>query len=287
MVGRERGLSQVIFLGESTHGNLEELSTYFCKTEFLDLNFTRGGQDGHHFLPAWTFSYPEKLYTHANRAEEALRRKTLPSNREFEQAKVSFLAPLLISRHPDSQMFLSKGNPSLSHFAEEIVTVRETFGRSLPALFLCVLRNFLSVCRDREHHSEFEPNVYKETLFFDENTRFPAGVYDPLETVKSLIECLTVLWKEKRNAMVNYTQFRLRGGTILQGRSSKTEGRWDTLVAHCGGWHSSGPKCGKYPLVSGKNKLCEECGHLICDESGCGFCSKSCGRYQSSQGNPG
>jgi len=285
MFEKATGVSEIIFLGETTRRILEELTTYFCKSEFLDLNFTRGdGQDSRYFLPAWTFSYPEELYANAKIAEETLRSAKLPSNREFDQAKASFLAPLLISGHPESRMFFSKCSPSLSLFAEEVVAVIETFGRSLPALFLCVLRHFLSICRDLERHSEFEPSKYKEILFFEENTSFPAGIFDPLETVKSLIECLSVLWMEKRSAIANYTQFRLCGGTILQGRSGKTEGRWDTLVAHCGGWLlPNGPKCGRYPLVLGKNTLCEECGHLICDESDCGFCSNNCGRYQSSQ----
>jgi len=277
----EGSRTNVTFLGETTITNINNLSNYFCRDTKLSLDFSRTSEVGHYFLPPWIFSYPDSLYKQSSNNGDKLKHAILPNSEVAALSSSHYLAPLITSGHPDGMLLLSQHYPFLVNLGEKIVASRNVFGRSLPAVFLCILTDFINVCNSDDRHDEFDPSLYERVIFHGKRTDFPAGIYDPLETVKSLIKCFVTIWAEKKDAVANYTRFRLRGGTILQGRQEYDTGHWDTLLAHCGGRRLiKNVKCGKFPLILGRNDICVECGHLICDEDDCQFCDSQCSRYK-------
>ena len=279
---KARNLATSVFLGETSRQTLNELSDYFCRDGVLEMDFSRKSQP-YNFLPAWVFSYSEEFYKSSSKAVAKLNRMTLPSAFDFQKAKTSITMPLVINNHPSKQAYGVNENPLITRFLDELSDVLTKFPKKLPAVFMCVLTDFLKTCLDEDRQLEFSPDIYLDALFFERKWQFPAGIYDPLFTLQSLINTLSVLWERNRNAITKYRQFKLRGGTILQGRPREGGGRWETLVAHCGGLFPDYGKCGKYPLVAGLNETCSSCGYLICDNPECDFCYRSCERYQRSK----
>jgi len=82
-----------------------------------------------------------------------------------------------------------------------------------------------------------------------------------LDSFISLI--LEPLWAS-RAQIQKYKRYRLVGPQWLQGTTSEDNlgEQWDTLVAWCQG-------CGFFPLVYGKNPICQRCRRLICMNENC------------------
>ena len=170
----------------------------------------------------------------------------------------------------------------------------DSMGVSRPVLFLWMLTETLIAARDPERADSFRPTGLWQLIFVNlpggnNNSRaelsFPLGISDPLMTIFSLGLALEGLWISNRQVLREFSAFRLRNHSIIQGFS--LSGQWQTLLAYCGGWKKGyderGPfthgKCGKSPLylgdgTGGSSVSCPACQRLVCPS--CGFCETRC-----------
>lgn len=145
---------------------------------------------------------------------------------------------------------------------------------SLPYIYLFILKHFLANLASGKY--DFSPKEYKNLIYYDLNDKqIPLFVKDPLKIIDELINSLDILWRANHDEIKKFKIFRLLNYNILQGKKDG-ELKWKTLIAYCGGWDENRSKCGKNPLILGKEQHCPECGKLICSK--CGFCSINC-RY--------
>jgi hypothetical protein len=274
----KRNKNNVTYLGEVSQREISGLIEHFAEPQKFEINFNRHAGGGLSFFPPWIFSYPPEFYLASVKAIANLTELELPDFGQLKKQRYNWIAPTVLSGHPSLTSIFQTSDPHFVRFSEVVSASREKFGISLPGVFLSVLTYFLKVCRTAEYHGDFDPKLFEKVLYHNSSKKkdYPFGVLDPLLTIASLIKSISVLWSTNREIITNYSQFRLGGGLILQGRGANPGDKWQTLVANCGGWIKDGPKCGNYPLVAGKNANCPSCGHLICHDERCGFCSSDC-----------
>ena len=264
------------FLGQTTWKDLRAL-----KDEFSDLaDFEERNLMGRYFLPPWVFDYPEYVYTERNEARKEL--ENFPNLDSLKGAPFEFnLIPVSIAAGIDLTEILGNKVSEVweQSFLNQLHNRIETYGLSLPFLFLTILEHFLCMAASPQTVSYFDPDRYRKFLFCQETdipfqkTDNPLGIYDPLKTIAALINVLSILWTAEDELIQKFRVFKLRGFNILQGKSDSNEDLWTTLVAYCGGRLENGSACGKNPLVLGESKHCEY-HRLICPA--CSFCCQKC-----------
>ncbi len=259
----------LIWLGETTNAIIDSLRLQF-ESERLQINFAK--RHDKDLLPPWIFDYPKNLYV----ARDALIRDLQSESFDWPLAPCpAMLAAFL----PVSESHENNSGP-----VAEAALLRKMLASARvptrPMLFLHVLDRFCLTARSGKPF----PYADLHTVLFGTQSTIgtqslvaPLLVYDPMQTVSSLLGVLKTVSDGCNAAGLEFTSFRLRGMNILQGQT--VAGRWQTLVAYCGGWtkRNGGPvKCGKIPLCFGQDEPCQEClnGKLIC--GACGFCSASC-----------
>ena len=127
-------------------------------------------------------------------------------------------------------------------------------------------------------YSSYSPIKYKKFLYFenDAHFNFPIGISDPLRIINSFIETLEKVWNYKLKLSDHYfNEIRFQGLGLLQAKNIHT-GKFETLIAYCGGFVKETGKCGNTPLIIGREKTCNFCGKLICPK--CNYCSNNCQR---------
>ena len=176
---------------------------------------------------------------------------------------------------------LSPGGPVGAELRELAKRVRPGIAPRRPELFLHVLDRF---CKCAQGGVRFPAEALRKICFSlraapDDGCPVemaPLATFDPLETVKELIDVLEAVDERCVQFIVSFTSYKLAGAGVFRGH--RHDGPWQTIFAYCGGWgkQSSGKpvKCGNSPLFMGRNETCWECGKLICDK--CGFCETPC-----------
>lgn len=300
-------VDDLVFLGETSREQIDRLSSTFTSAH---LEVIRSSE---RTIPNWVFGYPETSYrAFVDRVGQFKRDCDWPEDSEWQHVlsdseKVSAIPGLCVAGVPLPRAIASKLSPQQLGFYERLqVTVGSP--PALPAIFLTVLSDFLE--RLKEDDPGYSPQGYLPILFpniprhsavspdmrrasgWPPQLAYPLGAIDPLGLVRALVDTLTALWLgRKKTSLARFSSFRFGGLGILQGREA-TQARWMTLVAYCGGTiyqtDESGTvlvndegepkyvkgKCGRSPLVIGRDRTCVDCGKLIC--STCGFCSDSC-----------
>src|SRR5262249_25878014 len=107
----------------------------------------------------------------------------------------------------------------------------------------------------------------------------------PLKTVKELLDVLERVAESCPQHAAAFVRFRLTGAGVLQGRCD--DGKWQTILAYCGGWRRlpNGQKvrCAQSPLFLGQDETCYACGKLVCHR--CGYCNDRCSDRSARQAN--
>lgn len=264
--------NKVLFLGLVNSKRVEEISNEISGN-FLEVSF-RDGLRGPSFLPPWLFSYPTAEYEKLGLALAQLKTFSFPDWKLSGDANISPVA-----------VFLAAGrryefNPGLPLSAAQnslldlLLARHAKLGLRLPTVFLSVLEHFVGILANGTQR-DFRPQDYSSIIFPVEDRCRPLFLFDPLQTVNTLLGALTTLWQARSTALSGFKIFRLQDLNILQGKRSALDPQWTTLLAYCGGW-TGGPfsrPCGTTPLVLGCESSCE-CGKLICPN--CEFCSKPC-----------
>ena len=258
----DHGNAEILFLGETTLARLQEL-----KSEFKDLvespSSIESPSSGYFFLP-WVFDYPKYIYTEQDNARKRL--KDFSNFALLKESTLKFdLIPVCIAAGIDLMEILD--NEDLDCWEWSFLCLLRNrikkYGLSLPFIFLTILAHFLNMAKmaaSDERVSGFKPDKYRRLLFYKRRSNNPLGIYDPLETIDSLIKALSTLWTAKNGLIRKFRTFKLKSSDILHGKSNEIP--WATLIAYCG-------KCGNKPLVLGESKWCEH-RKLICPK--CYYC---------------
>jgi hypothetical protein len=260
---------QVVWLGETTLGSIEELRRQF-ETDYFQLDLSSKWAIR---IPPWLFDYPPECYAERDAAIASAR-------------SPGFILPRCDL--PIGMLVLAGqvGHPSLEDpSSEEAAALSRRIGTgsvpTRPTLFLHVLDRFCILTRaglpfpaDALRRILFPPDSSVLAECSDATT--PLAVLDPLNTVKELLDVLEKVAETCAERAVAFTSFRLVGSGVFQGRRDSCN--WHTIFAYCGGWRKLGNggrvKCGQNPLFLGQNEPCGECGKLVCHE--CGYCSERC-----------
>lgn len=287
----------ILVLGETDWRKLSELKKFFEQSGLLEISLPSLTSRAISFLPAWVFEFDRSFYEKRDNLISKAKETDIPSfdlRERWQKRRIGTkdgeesMLPILIAA--GRNLHENWGKESLQGwewtFIEQINTWREKIGLSLPFLFCSVLVHFLEIMASDLVPPYYSPAEYRRLLFFDnKNLSMPLFVFDPLQTIDTLITTLTTLWTTNREIIKDFRAFRLQGLNILQGKHSETDPQWKTLVAYCGGRREDKRKCGFSPLVLGDSvdsklvKSCPFCGKLICPK--CDFCMNNCKRWLS------
>ena len=260
---------EIQFLGETTWTKLQVLKNEFKNRVYFDVP----NPTGEYLLPPWVFEYPKYVYTERDKTLKELNGFTnLDSLRgttfEFNPIPVCIAAGINLAEISDNGILANWERNFLNQLRNRV----KKYGLSLPFIFLTILAHFCNMAMYSKETSNFEPNKYRQFLFFKE-THKPLGIYDPLQTIRALIEALNTLWTTENELIRQFRKFKLQSSNILQAKRNSDETLWTTLIAYCGGRSEDGRACGKNPLVLGESEPCKY-GKLKCPD--CGFCCPKC-----------
>ena len=259
---------KILFLGETAVKKQQIL-----KKEFGSLVCLKNPNPTiDYLLPPWVFDYPKYVYTKRDNALKKIKDfsdLTLLKD-EPDLIPVAIAAGIGLKKILDQEADRWEWS-----FLNQLCDRIKEYGLSLPFLFLTILDHFLDMATRSKTVSDFEPENYREFLFYKRRNNLPLGIYDPLKTIDALIKALGILWTAKNESIRRFRVFRLVSFNILQGKSNPNDSLWTTLIAYCGGKIKKAP-CGMNPLVLGESKLCSKCRKLICPDPDCGYCCETC-----------
>lgn len=266
--------TNVVFLGLVDQERIERVSNA-VNSGILQVSF-RDGLRGPQFLPPWLFDYPLEDYECRDHALMALRDGEEPNFELANEAKLNPFAVYLAARLSYRSQLGNVLSEAQKTFHDLLLSRLGSLGLSLPVIFLSLLEYFLTTLVNPPKQ-EYSPRHYIPLLFPTEDRRRPLFVFDPLQTIDSLVQALDQLWRAQSGELSGFRMFRLHDLNILLGKKTSLDSRWTTLLAYCGGWiEGSVPRpCGTTPLVLGSCRSCE-CGKLICPN--CDFCFESCAK---------
>lgn len=271
---------RVLWIGETSQEVIRELCS-----EFGEINWERSSDlSKANFLPPWLFEFPEKVYEKRDRSMKELCELVGQQSRCGDS--LSWLST--------GQWLIALLQPCAAVPPELSLEARLLLDRfagvphpSRPRLFQHVLDRFVKTHFSRGgfpcdaiwaalfNSSMPRPSSHIWTAEDFSDWCVPVAICDPLGTVATLIQTLAHVADECDRRRLVFSEFRLLGMNILQGRNGTAP--WTTILAYCGGWLNTkrGPRrCGQSPLFLGRDASCRECNRLICHS--CGYCSSDC-----------
>lgn len=271
-------VSDVRYLGESNLDAVARLCAMFSCSALTVQDPADGA-----FLPPWYFDFPDAWYRELEVISAQLRRANSPNANELRLLYDGDVRAFPISKYLAARLalpnWLLEGMAPWKRTLVSQIQSACTPRPRLAHLFLLLLTDFLRKLQE-DHVESYEPTDYLWLLFGDyapsesPSRRRPLGMEDPLETIHTLCESLQQLWIAREHLELGrFTQYRLSGGGILQGRVRQGS-PWETLLAYCGGRIEGKGRCGCAPLILGIESPCPACRKLIC--RCCGYCSESC-----------
>lgn len=271
----------VRFLGQVTRSEIDELIGIFSKPH-LDISHQPSTA-----IPPWMYDFPPRFYK--TRAEGIARLRDLdlldlPEQAALEINPVPSCLSAAIPLPERWSGFLPK--KWQRDLYERLLERRNLLGSqmlTLPVLFLSILSHFVEMAVGILPCDDYSPADYADLLYTRKGLpKFPIGIYDPLNIIEELCMTLNDLWENRSSiALTEFGSYKFHALGILQGLS-KADQRWITIVAYCGGRVKEKGKCGKSPLILGREQACGKCGKLICPK--CGFCSMNCSQYMARVG---
>lgn len=282
-----KSAGQIIFLGVTRRSIIERLQKGFTTDQLQSIEIEKNPKEEFNVIPPWIFDYPKKFYEEPDVFRERLREfqtSDYPSWEEIKELGVNPFPAIIatgLAIPPDWKESLL---PWQRDFCDNIVRLGSRF--SLPQLYLNILAHFLKMLSSGESNDSYQPLMYMALLYSDgdfipvrkaeQKSKHPLGIVDPLNIINNLIVSLQIVWEHRISDKWNLSEFRFfsfKGLGWLVGGTSRSSRSQKTILAYCGG-KVGGVPCGKTPLLIGRHKICNRCGHLICDM--CDFCSEGC-----------
>lgn len=264
----------VLFLGLT---NAKKIDTLSRMLDDGPLRLTLAdGLRGPKFLPPWLFNYPDSDYIARKSALTKLQTLPFPDWRLCREVSLWPLPAFLASGRFHDTTFTSQLTSGQQAFLSLLHDRTKRAPLTLPVVFLSLLEHFLILLRARSP-DQFHVDKYALLIFPTIDRTRPFFLYDPLETVDTLLSTLSTMWSST-TSLNDFREFRLVDLNILVGKRP-TDSRWITLFAYCGGWieEPTLQPCATTPLVFGECETCS-CGKLICPN--CGFCSIGCEAFR-------
>lgn len=273
----EGSYGTALILGELRHSDLIRLVDW-ADSRFegkVDLAVFSKGQLANY--PGWLFEYPDESYSKREGATQQLRH-LLSDETDLELP--GWISAQIGARGHSVASECSEIDRELAH---QFISLREALGITRRSLFAWVLGVMLETWIRSDGRELVKTAAALRTCLFRRTIRAngsvvkqqPAGLYDPLEYVHSLIAMFESLASVvSQRELAPYRFFKLSAPTILRGQHQN--GTWQTIFAHCGGWRRDPVTvpCGKNPIHLGNSEVCPECGYLICAD--CGHCKIFC-----------
>ena len=271
-------VDNVRFLGETNLDTITRLCDLFSGSALVVQDPSDGA-----FVPPWYFDFPDAWYREFDEGCTQLRLAELPDAIEMQllyEGRSSLVPlPQYIAAQLELPAWLLE---TMAPWVRTLVGQLQDACKpraKLAHLFLLLLTDFLSKIRQPPVIS-YEPSFYLRLLFQADgptgeiSLRGPLGIEDPLGTIRTLCESLQQLWTAREHLKLErFTEYRLSGGGILQGRERRGH-PWETVLAYCGGYVQGKGRCGCAPLVLGRERQCSACRKLICNK--CHYCSDGC-----------
>jgi len=263
--------ADIKYLGETTALIYSKLEERFSK-RFLKLSFT-----AMNFIPSWMFEFPEKFYEARNQCRLQLQAVSIKQIPTIAECRVNPIPAYLSSGITLPDIWKTDLRDWQIDFYSRI-RPRDNAVITMPVLFLALLTHFLEAVTQVGKWKDYNPGQYRELLYSDvstkENWQMPLGIFDPLGTIESFIETLSILWNNKEHTnLKEFELFKFNGVGLLEGKRLGKQ-KYETILAYCGGFIEGKGKCGNNPLILGKHQSCPSCGKLICKK--CGHCSATC-----------
>ena len=262
----------VTILGETSFESINKYSKRFSN-ENLQIDLSKIN-----FIPDWILEYPEEFYKSRNILKNEFIKKyiELPSAIEYMQINQNII-PFFLSCGLDLPDDYIEGNAfetilnnaQINFYNRLKIQARKTVTK--PFLYLAILKHFTEKLKDFDIN--YTPQDYIKILYYEENYKYPLGIYDPTLIIKKFIDTLERLWKQKDGKIFQkYITFKYNQKGVLLGKTSMSSS-WDTLLAYCGGFIEGKGSCGFKPLNRNIHDICS-CNKIICPE--CGFCKDNC-----------
>ncbi len=275
--GKNPPKRNITVLGELAQDKVRRLQEHFTSSTFAPQLLEQST------FPSWLFDFPERYYNQQKEYAVKLRAiaaKPSPSWEEIHLLHPNPLPAFIAANAPIPDSWRQFLTPAQQTLYDKLCPAGRNNQRvSLPFLYLTILKDFLGRLQNTEINSAvFSPEEYELLLYSDVRSRtFPLGIVDPLDIIPNLIETLTTLWQENDQlSLKNIRSFQFLGLGLLRGRAAEDD-NWTTLLAYCGGRTKQKVKCGKRPLIYGREQTCPTCKRLICSQ--CGFCQQGCPEY--------
>jgi len=276
--GRYSGITQY-YLGEVSESQLKNTSTtieaIFPNVGGLEVRYDD------QYLPAWAFEYPFGKIDY----EELLKAYNI-----FAKKPASILAASIAAGMTQSVGAYTGLNKSQKSVVDMFCKAVSETSYSKRTIVLFAIAGFKSEVLKGKNPEGFI-KFFRKILDMEELGRgssdyFPTGsllppdfsgsrvggLIDPLNSVCDLLKLLQKAGAEIAASNYEFVAFHSPNPYLLLGRLR--DNRQVTVYAYCGGKNDNGFSCDTFPLVIGENKICKDCGKLICHE--CGFCSQNC-----------
>ncbi|MCC6160201.1 MAG: hypothetical protein IT350_19270 [Deltaproteobacteria bacterium] len=286
---------KLYYIGETSLLEITRMQREFQQGNESQLEIVSCDNDRSIYIPPWLFDNSKRLRKIERYAENEKASRDKMKNIQLRDGG-DLVWAISLMRH--DELVDSKAGESRSFEAETYshLFIRLKKEITIGRIYFSILSHFVAnMCKFSD--AKFSPAQYRKYVFIPKKVNYrscdvqkpgdwhigvPLGVCEPLDLniIDTLIDSLEKIWRNRdKYNLLSCKKFRLSGEGYL---SAERDGRRITLLAHCGGrdYKKNRAVCGKYPLVIGKNSLCELCGKLICNEKGCQYCSSKCDRYR-------
>ncbi|MBE7423138.1 MAG: hypothetical protein HS110_12040 [Zoogloeaceae bacterium] len=264
--------SECLILGRTSLPYARSLYRWMTARFGAAINFRGLWKPG--YFPNWIFEYPDTHYAKQNQVianiDEMLT-KLLAMDRDDLR-----IPPWLFSLSTQSDLLTKCLTEAERRTLSDLHALRAALGYTRPSLYLYVLGTALTGLLERRSFEEVFGTVLPAIFVpVGQDERIsPLGLDDPQAILEHLMDNLAAVFNHVLLSSLHFVAFQMSHPMILRGQLE--DGSWITVLAYCGG-RARGlglVKCGASPLVLGEHKVCQSCGHLICNK--CGYCAEGC-----------
>jgi cold shock CspA family protein len=283
-----------LVLGYFKKASLSDLKSRFSDSR-LSIDLSR---DEKTYLPPWLFDYNRRFYVNQDEIIadfKKLRDADIPEWEDILDVGIRPLPLFVAAQRKIPEKWISYFPEWKINFISLLLRAPEN-RITLPDIFLSLLKHFLMMLPYEGF--DYSPRQYQEILFTDSSQNSspnhfisrlqspntsskPLKLYDPLNIVKDFCATLQTLWECRHSAnLTGFNIFKFNHKGLLQGKRSREDNKWTTILAYCGGRVEKKGSCGYRPLVIGAHENCSICGRLICPKENCQHCSDNCEGYR-------
>ncbi len=260
--------NSINILGEISLKTIEKLDEVFSRGK-LDIDINKKN-----FVPDWLLEYPKEFYKERENTKLFFKSTYIehPTIHEYKALDINAI-PFLLSCGIDLPSSWTKilTVDQLDFYNRLKVKCDSMITK--PYLYLAILKHFIERLQSSAN-IKYHPSEYIQLLYYEDEYKYPLGIFDPTLIIKKLVDTLNALWMHRTQIdLEDYSTFKYTEKGILKAKKPMSS-QWNTLLAYCGGFVDSKGSCGYKPLIKGPHETCSVCNYIICPK--CDFCKKGC-----------